>query len=111
MNRSPRFGEEQFKALMRNLASMSRLTYAPLPDFDGISVRTACVGQSQEDSSLSETARVDCLRNALDDLQQAEAEYRLMHDLHGDGAAATGRAWDLMRRAGNKARAVLDGAA
>lgn len=28
--------------------------------------------------------------NALDDVQQAEAEYRLMHDRHGDGSQATG---------------------
>jgi hypothetical protein len=34
-------------------------------------------------------------------------EYRLMHDRHGDGASATGRAWDLMKRAGDKARAAL----
>jgi hypothetical protein len=47
------------------------------------------------------------LEAALEDLQQAEAEYRLMHDTHGDGAQAAGRAWDLMRRAGDKARAAL----
>lgn len=47
------------------------------------------------------------LRTLLDDLQQAEAEYRLMHDRHGDGSRAAGRAWDLMRRAGDKARAAL----
>lgn len=44
---------------------------------------------------------------ALDDLQQAEFEYRQMHDRHGDGSQAAGRAWDLMRRAGDKARAAL----
>lgn len=49
----------------------------------------------------------ELLREALDDLQQAEAEYRLMHDRHGGDARATGRAWDLMRRAGNKARTIL----
>jgi hypothetical protein len=50
------------------------------------------------------------MREALEDLQQAEAEYRLMHDRHGDGSQAAGRAWDLMRRAGDKARALLDAA-
>lgn len=49
------------------------------------------------------------LREALDDLQQAEAEYRLMHDRHGDGSRAAGRAWDLMRRSGDKARTALEG--
>jgi hypothetical protein len=48
------------------------------------------------------------LREALDDLQQAEFEYRLMLDRHGDGSQAAGRAWDLMRRAGDKARGLLD---
>jgi hypothetical protein len=52
-------------------------------------------------------ARPEGLREALDDLQQAEFEYRLMHDRHGEGASATGRAWDLMKRAGDKARAAL----
>ncbi|QDC37060.1 hypothetical protein [Sphingobium fuliginis] len=49
------------------------------------------------------------MREALDDLQQAEAEYRLMHDRHGDGSRAAGRAWDLMRRSGDKARTALEG--
>jgi hypothetical protein len=49
----------------------------------------------------------DALRNHVDDLQQAEFEYRLMHDRYGAGASATGRAWDLMKRAGDKARAAL----
>lgn len=50
------------------------------------------------------------LSEALDDLQQAEAEYRAMHDLYGDAAKATGRAWDLMRRAGDRARSLLNSA-
>lgn len=49
---------------------------------------------------LSLTARNKALEEALDDLQQAEFEYRLMHDRYGDGSQAAGRAWDLMRRAG-----------
>jgi hypothetical protein len=58
--------------------------------------------------ALSEREKV--LERHVDDLQQSEAEYRLMHDRHGDGSRAAGRAWDLMRRAGDKARAALAGA-
>jgi len=43
----------------------------------------------------------------LDDLQQSEAEYREMHDRHGDGSQAARRAWDLMLQAGDRARAAL----
>jgi len=49
----------------------------------------------------------DVLREALDDLQKAEAAYRKAHDLHGDADRYTGRMWDLMRRAGDKARTAL----
>lgn len=44
---------------------------------------------------------------ALAELEQAEQAYRTCHDLHGSGDRRTGRAWDLMRRAGEKARALL----
>lgn len=54
------------------------------------------------------SAELERKTEALDDLQQAEAEYRLMHDRHGDGSQAAGRAWDLMRRAGDKARVTLN---
>ncbi len=47
------------------------------------------------------------VREAADELQSREAAYREMHDLHGGGARATGRCWDLMRRAGDKMRAIL----
>lgn len=47
------------------------------------------------------------LRFALLELCNAEAEYRKAHDLHGDGSPAAGRAWDLMRRAGDRARDLL----
>jgi hypothetical protein len=49
----------------------------------------------------------DVVSQALDDLQQAEAEYRKAHDLHGDGSQQAGRAWDLMRRVGDRARTAL----
>ncbi len=47
------------------------------------------------------------LREALDELAQAESRYRYAHDILGAGDLKTGRAWDLMRRAGDKARATL----
>lgn len=47
------------------------------------------------------------LREALQDLQHAESEYRKAHDEFGDGHIIAGRAWDRMRRAGDKARAAL----
>lgn len=47
------------------------------------------------------------LREALEELQKAEATYRYAHDVFGGGDLKTGRAWDLMRRAGDKARSAL----
>lgn len=37
-------------------------------------------------------------------LAKAEEAYRSYHDHCGDGAIETGRAWDVMRRAGDKMR-------
>jgi hypothetical protein len=54
-------------------------------------------------ATLIEAAR------ALNDLQLAEANYRQMHDLHGDDSRVTGRAWDTMRRAGKRARTITGG--
>lgn len=54
-----------------------------------------------------DAGEVKRLTERLDDLQRAEAEYRRMHDLHGDDSMWAGHAWDLMRRAGDKARAAL----
>jgi len=65
------------------------------------------VGLSQKLSPTQPPLDLRVAVEALDDLQQAEAEYRLMHDRHGDGSQASGRAWDLMRRAGDKARKAL----
>lgn len=47
------------------------------------------------------------LRERLVALATAEAEYRKLHDLHGDDDMRTGRAWDWMRRKGDEARAAL----
>ena len=44
---------------------------------------------------------------ALRNLARAEAFYRAQHDQCGDGHILTGRAWDLMRRAGDDARAAI----
>lgn len=57
------------------------------------------------ESDLAANAR---LREALDKLQAAEAAYRVAHDVHGDMTMKSGRAWDLMRRAGDGARAALN---
>lgn len=50
---------------------------------------------------------IEALRGKLDELQKAEAAYRYAHDILGSGDSKTGRAWDLMRRAGDAARALL----
>lgn len=52
----------------------------------------------QPDSALADELRA---------LANAEAEYRRSHDLFGTDDMRTGRAWDAMRRAGDKARAIL----
>lgn len=51
---------------------------------------------------------IEQLRSALEELQAAEARYRYAHDILGAGDSKTGRAWDLMKRAGDKARELLD---
>jgi hypothetical protein len=50
----------------------------------------------------------DPLADALLELADAEKNYRWLHDTQGGGHIDTGRAWDKMRRAGDKARAALD---
>lgn len=44
---------------------------------------------------------------ALEALTFAEASYRSAHDLYGDGSREAGREWDLMRRAGDRARSLI----
>lgn len=65
----------------------------------------AMLGEEAKRRKEAEAAR-DMLREALTDLAAAEMGYRIRHDVYGDGSPHTGRAWDLMRRAGDKARAV-----
>lgn len=43
---------------------------------------------------------------ALQELADAEQAYRKAYELHGGSDSRTGRAWDLMRRAGAKARVL-----
>ena len=40
-------------------------------------------------------------------LEKAEVHYRLIHDVHGGGSPESGRAWDKLRRYGDKARAAI----
>lgn len=61
-----------------------------------------------EPRGLIEAAdHIDRLETALDELQKKESEYRFQHDTLSDGHLDTGRAWDRMRKAGNKAREAL----
>lgn len=56
--------------------------------------------------STPATAQGD-VREALGELEVTERNYRLQHDLHGGDDMRTGKAWDQMRRAGDRARALL----
>lgn len=47
------------------------------------------------------------MREALDDLQFMEKRYRAVHDAYGGASIDTARAWDKLREAGDRARAVL----
>ena len=62
---------------------------------------------AMRDRAHAAEATVAELVEALEDLAVCEAEYRHEHDVYGDGNIMTGRAWDRMRRAGDRARALL----
>ena len=51
---------------------------------------------------------IEDLRAALERLERAEGGYRAAHDIYGDGHPMAGRAWDELRRAGDRARSLLD---
>jgi len=53
-------------------------------------------------------AERDRMKEALREVEVAEREYRRAHDTLGGDQIATGRAWDRLRRAGDKARAALN---
>lgn len=55
-------------------------------------------------------AAFEGMERALEQLHLAECAYRQAHDLHGDGSAKAGRAWDLMRRASQEAATALQSA-
>ncbi len=74
--------------------------------------RELCIKAADTIASLrEEVARLKAdlakAREALTALQDAERRYRQEHDLHGDGSTKAGRAWDVMRRKGDIARAAL----
>lgn len=66
-----------------------------------------CRGDLWKDEHTALSSRVRALETGLAALGCAEEHYRTMHDLYGDGAPKSGRAWDLMRRSGDAARALL----
>lgn len=45
-------------------------------------------------------------RRAAIELAIREADYRLNHDVHGDGSREAGRSWDRLRRAGDQVRSA-----
>lgn len=47
------------------------------------------------------------LTEAASALEKAEATYRYCHDVLGGGDIKTGRAWDKMRRAGDRVRSLI----
>lgn len=51
--------------------------------------------------------KAQALADALRELTAAETEYRKCHDLLGASDMKTGRAWDAMRRASQRATAAL----
>lgn len=73
-----------------------------------ISKRTAnATPQDPVSVDRTEKGDVERLTEQLDELQAAETAYRYAHDHYGSADSKTGRAWDLMRRAGDRARAAL----
>ncbi len=60
-----------------------------------------------EEAARHRTASQAELLEALGDLENCEAEYRHDHDIYGGGDIRTGRAWDRLRRAGDRARAII----
>ena len=59
--------------------------------------------KEEQAANLALIAAAPEMLEALDVLQAAEAHYRKSHNAFGEGHIETGRAWDAMRRAGNKA--------
>lgn len=73
-------------------------------------LHTKSAGDAPDDTAklLRASVEMERLRKALRDLEQAEANYRLVYQIASSVAHLdVGRAWDRMRRAGDEARAAL----
>ncbi len=60
-----------------------------------------------DDEIINLRKKIQDLTEHLNVVTQAEAHYRQTYVMWGGAAMLTGRAWDLMSRAGNKAREYL----
>jgi hypothetical protein len=79
---------------------------------DGPTEQMAAIVTSLERAGFEivQVARHEALMAAAKDgtaLAKAEEVYRSYHDRCGDGAIETGRAWDVMRRTGERMRTSL----
>jgi hypothetical protein len=61
-----------------------------------------------EKHETGDAERVRILRERIEELEQAEYQYRSDHDVLGDGDIRTGHSWDHMRHSGDRARATLE---
>jgi len=76
---------------------------------DSCSGEYRCEPRETEDGEFVYHEDYERLEKALQLLARRVSDYRMAHDFEGDGALATGRAWDLMRRALLTAKEVLEG--
>lgn len=67
-----------------------------------------CVDAITEAVSEEHKEKVSAL-GLLTELATAEHHYRFCHDNYGSDDIKTGRAWDVLRRAGDKARRFISG--
>ena len=70
-------------------------------------------GASASATTTDQSAQSDAVgedqfdwRKAAINLAMREQDYRLNHDVHGDGSREAGRSWDRMRHSGNAIRAA-----
>lgn len=59
------------------------------------------------ENTAIERARADAAEALLAEIAGAEKTYRRSYELCGDGHIQTGRAWDKLRDAGDRARSLL----
>lgn len=85
----------------------------PIPPLDGIQDQkgidsvTEAVEKAQQDYAALIDEDIQPTLVAAEKLADAEQQYRGFHDIHGSGNILTGRAWDLMRKAGEEFREAL----